>query len=398
VKRRSMAFLLAAAMALFSTGCLQARSLDRYGYVLGIGFDQGERAPLCITLILQNTRSESENQSGGGFIVATAECRNLYEAIDTLSASLPYQLDFARTVLIVIGKELAQTDTGIRSVMGISFSQLRIRYNTSVFVAMDSARETMEGLKNELDPNLTKMQTSFETYARSSGLIPMTNLSSLAEAYETQTFDVLLPLCGTPGEGTRSGVVYDSAGRAEHGYLGGKLLVTSDLKTELGGAAVMNGTRMTGYLDGQRTMLVQMCQGVFEAGRMQLQGENGEQFVLDLRRDGAPRTAMTLSKTPRAAVTVPLEGEIELPDACSVPAEEIAAWAEQQLKTETERVFVCCRSLNADCFGFGKAAVQRFSSRQAWLDYGWKRRYPTLEATFLYTIRLENLPKKSVLE
>ena len=64
--KRLVALLLVLAL-LPAAGCMSAHSLDRYGYVLGVGFDEGEKLPLRVTLVLQNTMSEgSDSQTNSG--------------------------------------------------------------------------------------------------------------------------------------------------------------------------------------------------------------------------------------------------------------------------------------------------------------------------------------------
>lgn len=396
--QRLLCGLLTVLLAL-SAGCLKARSLDQYGYVLAIGFDKGEKLPYKISLLLQNTQLESDSQRSDGFTIVDAECRNLYEAMETLSAGLPYQLDFARTNLIVIQQELAKGEKGIEEILDISFAQLRIRYNANLFLALDGAGDVLKGLKNDMEPNLTKMNMNFQAYSQESGLIPVTNITLAVEGGKTGDYDFMMPLCGAAGKQEKQ-ADRDSIGQTSYAYLGGKLLINSKMDTTIAGAALFSGYRMVGVLDGQRTMLVMMTTGEFRMGRVQLENDKGEAFVLHFRQDGKPaiRFQFDTSGIPRAIVSIPLVGQIDLPDSCTDTKAQLEAWTEEKLRAETELVFAGCQAMGADVFCFGKSAVKAFSSEKAWEAYDWKKRYPTMEAAFLYHVTLMNLPEKSILE
>ncbi|MEG1524007.1 MAG: Ger(x)C family spore germination C-terminal domain-containing protein [Clostridia bacterium] len=397
--KKILSFIVACAIAIPSVGCLEAHSLDQYGYVMGIGFDKGEVLPYRITLMLQNMQMGSDEQKNGGFTLIDAECRNLFEAIETLSGSLPFQLDFARTALLVIESSLLQEEGGLERLLDLSLHHLLIRYNANVFVSLSSAYDAMGGLQNELDPNLSKMQQNFVAYSESTGLIPVTNLMMLSEEMTEKTHDPMLPVCGITHEEQKVTQGRDSVGETPYAYIGGSLLIKSGMKTELAGAALLSNGRMVGVLGGQNTQLLLMGNGTFQSGRMQLLDRKGNTVSVYFEKDGEMKVHLTLWPMPRAIVTIPLTANIELPDrSIEESKERTQEMIAEQLAQGTQKVFACCQKHGADTFGFGKYAVKQFSRTVDWDRYDWKKAYQELNATFIYTVRLVQNPEKSALE
>lgn len=401
MKRLLAVLLLVALLCCTSAGCMSAHSLDRYGYVLGIGFDEGKTLPLRITLVLQNTMSEgSDSQTNSGFTLVDAECRTLFEAIETLSGSLPFQLDLARTAFIVVSAKLAMREGGVPKLLNMSLSRLHIRYNVNLFVSVSDAYDALAGLSNELDPSLTKIQINFGSYSEMTGLIPMANITTLFETMVPEgTYDALIPLCGVTKEGGAKPVLGDSVGESDYAYVGGSLLVKSSMKTGLAGAAVLKDGRMAGFIDGQRVQLVLMALGEFKFGRAHFPLPDGSALCVQLHTETKPETEFTLANGAHAKMTVPLKAYIESPERLQdVTEEEITKLIEDTLSEKMAELFYGCQRLDADTFGFGRHAVRCFRSVKAWEAFDWDAAYRTMDAEFHFKVELMQDPGKSALE
>ena len=139
-------------------GCLQDKSLDRYAYVSAIGFDRGENLPYKFTCMLHRVDYESGDRRLAGTEIITSEGNSLFEAINTLSASLPLQLSFVRTVLLVAEHSLLYDGTFLEQLIHTALPSLFIRYNANMFVSLSSAEQVLRGLHTKLDPGLAKIQ------------------------------------------------------------------------------------------------------------------------------------------------------------------------------------------------------------------------------------------------
>ena len=398
--KRKLVFVLIAIL-LACSGCIESHAIDQYGYVVGIGFDRGAALPYSVTLMLQQTGGGENSQQGGaeGFRIVSAECRNLFEAIDTLSANVPFQLNFARTKIIVVSAELAGEPGEMESLLDFSLDRLRIRENVNLYVSLSAAREAMEGLENEFDPDLTKIQANFVRYANETGLTAVTNVSNYFEASKNGLCDAMIPLCGVAGE-KAARWPQDSVGARDYEYIGGGLLVETGVKTGLAGAALFSGGTMVGFLDGQHTQLVQIAAGSFQSGRMLLAGPTGEDMSVSFKQVSKPRRSLTLGESAYAETQIVLQADIEHPVAAvaNTPADRLEQHIAAQIEAEYAALFLTCQSLNSDVFGFGEIAVTKFTSVSDWEAYDWREAYRGMSASFSVRVELAPISGKTAPE
>lgn len=396
--KRICALIAAALACLLCTGCLEGHSLERYGYVDAIGFDKGETLDYKITFVLQMVDVESNASKSAGFKLVSAECGSIFEAIDTVTSQLPYRLNFARTSLFLLSDELAMQDGAIEKIMNAMISKLQIRYNASVFISLGSAHDALSGFENKFDPNISKILSNYVSYSEQTGLTPVANISMLTSAMDAKTHDVILPLCGLMQQDTK-GKGSDSIGSHPYAYIGGSLLVDSDMKTGVCGSALMSGGRMVGVLDGQHTQRVLMATGDFKEGRSHLELPDGQRIELHLKMSHAPHIDMRLGDAPSAEVSMLLVAEVEMPEYLSeYSSADLEAMIAAQVEAEMAAVFEAVRRLDADPFGFGREAVKSFSDTEKWQAYDWYNAYQKLDASFKARVELVQSTHKSVLE
>ncbi len=370
--KRVAVLTLIVTMLLPMAGCFRAESMESYGYVVGIGFDPGETMPYKISFMLQRTQASGQSEGGdnnGGIAIVSAECRDLIEAVETISTSLPFILDFSRTLMFVFSHELASQEGVIEELMSVSFPRLRIRYNALVSISLSSAADVFEGLKTDIEPNLSKIHKNYLLYSKASGLVPLMNVMALHEAVNERYADALLMVCGVTGKDSSSAppVLVETD---DYAYIGGSMLIESDMKASLAGSAVFRGSRMIGILDGQQTQLMLMVRGNYTEGRIRLK-DTGEQGInVFVIAKGKPRFSLMLEPKPVASVTIPLRAYIEQPeDISEEEINEAAPRLEAQLEEELTELFYACRANGSDVMGFGRYAVKRFSKQETWRDY-----------------------------
>lgn len=402
-KKKAKGFVAALSALLFGlccTGCLEAVSLERYGYVLAIGFDKGEILPYNVTLLMQKTQSDSESQNSSGFLVAQTECENLLDGIDTISAGLPLQVDFARTAMLVIQTDLLLDPAMSEDIFELPMARLMIRFNVELFASIGKAYDTLEGLSNELDPNLSRIVQNINAYSENTGLIPLAHLSMMLEALHGQAFDVALPLCGVNSQEGQTLVTRDSVGPRDYAYVGGSLIIKSEMKTSLAGAALLRDGQMVGYLDGQNVQLLMLATGSFKKGRRRILGPEGEMLSIYMTAQQKPEISFSLiGGAANATVTIPLSIHVEMPKTLEGDAQEgVVEAVAQSLQTETQELFLCCQGLGSDVMGFGKQAVKHFRTAKAWEAFDWRAAYGRMEAQFIYDVRLQHEVGKSELE
>ena len=375
-----------AALLLLQTACLGAVPADEYSYVIHFGVEEGDVLPYRFAFVVN---CETESADGEATpTVLLAEARSLYEAIDTLAGSVSNQLNFTRTTLIVFSRALAEQDR-IADVLNIAYGKLKIRENTRVMITESDIKSMLEGMAAVADPSLGKVRASVTRYAETTGMIVDTTLGQLTEAFRQKTHDALVCYAGV-----NTGVpVQDMAGGSSYPYLGGSLLSEGQLKTSIAGTAVFSGTRMIGVLDGQHTLLLLLCSGDFSLGRIMMPYGDTE-LTLSVSRTGTPR--VTFVDADDIAVDTQVEVSLERPrELPEVSADQLEDAVEQWLSHETAHVFLAVQNADSDAFGFGKAAVQRFSDMSSWRLYDWEGVYRRLSVSFLYRVKLTHDPNNA---
>lgn len=219
--KRVLLLILAILLPLAAGGCLKANTVDESGYVLAIGFDPGETFAYRITFAAQKLSTESSEPRTDGFTLFSAEAENLFQAIETVSGSAPYQLSFVRTSLLIFDQKLLEEAGRLSAIMNTAMEQLRIRYNANTFVALDGAKKVLEGLNSqESTQSIDKLQEHFLAYARDTGLLPQVTFLMLHQGIRQPTSDVIVPLMGTNEDIWQLGTA-DSVGSTDYAYLGG---------------------------------------------------------------------------------------------------------------------------------------------------------------------------------
>lgn len=392
-KPRALALLLCACLAALPLGgCLRSQTLDESEYVLAIGFDAGDAFAYRFSFAVQRINAESSEPRAEGFTLLTAEADTLFAAIETVCASLPHELSFARTTMMVFDAALLEREGSLEDLLSAAMEQLLIRYNASVFVSLDGAKEALEGLTGDgAEPSLDKLQSHFLDYAAETGFLPRVNLMQLYETLEGRCMDAALPLMGS-SEGLRRLGAGDSVGDEEYAYLGGRMLTDTALDTGVAGAALMRGGRMAGVLDGQSVQLLLLVAGGFKNGGMTFPlPDGGGVLYAAVRQAGAADIELTAGAVPRAEVRLSLRMSAmhpeELPQGLS--AERMERRIEALLTERLERLFAACRALGTDVFGFGRVAVRQFQSAAAWEAYDWESAFCRMEAAFHVDVSLE---------
>lgn len=435
--RKLFSLFFAMGLCLLCAGCLQARSLDTYGYVVCIGVDKSEQPPFDVTFAVQKIGGQEESPQSQGFTLATVGCTNLFEAMDLASGTLPYELNLSRTQMIVIGESLAQSGAW-SEFLDISSDTLHLRHDADLIIAKDKAMDFIAGLKNSIEPVIDKIRFDFLQDTATLGYIPTCNLFRCEEALLGQYFDPVIPY-GAFSEnvtddaqlskamqegkkiselsesdqqgGTQSGQNGQSGQDAqaasgllmpqtnldsvsispthEYHYTPEQLPRQGGLKSVLMGSALFDGKKMVGYLDGQHTQLLLMALDEFERGRIYMNDPDGQVMSVLLLRRNAAKHQLTLGDEPKAEIKIDLEVMIEMPSSIvGKDSTQLTRYIADFLERELEAVFASCQSLNADAFGLGKLAAKQLKSIGQWESFSFKERYPHIDMTFDVAVRL----------
>lgn len=371
-------------------GCLGTVSLDGYGYVVTIGVDKGKDKEYFFTLALQRELGDQDTQAEGGAIALTREGSSIFDAVNGMEGGIPYSLNFSRTNFIVMSRELAESGA-LKEIVGTSFDSLKIRTSAVVLICEGRASEFVGGMYANNDANITKLQSALMTDKNKTGIVSFMSVSRLLEAVSGGRFDY----CSAYGVYDDAVITGMSQKKAEsEGENPLKDVGTGDpaggLKSMLTGAALFSGWSMTGTLDREETMFLNIATGEFRTGVITL-GHRDTLIAIQLKLVRTrKRVNVSHDLKIEASATVLLEAAVHLKDE-SISSEEADAFITETLpriiEDKLNAAFEKCRDASCDAMRFGTEASKCFRTVTAWEDFCWKERYPYIEPRFFVTVR-----------
>lgn len=398
--KKSMILLLSLFLALGSIGCLGPKQMDEYGYVLSIGIDKGKQKKYLFSFMLQDTTAQSgesmDTQSPA--VILGAEGDTIFESITTLVAGLPYELSLTRTNVIIVSDEVARKGE-MGDLLSVAFGALYIRPSVKMIVVLGKAMELQKGLQSPNSPNLTKLLYSVMQNYQQEGIIPMMNYTLFTEAITTERFDAAMPLCrmdeniDAQQKAERKEQAGEEPSKENAGSSTEGIQRYGGMSTYAMGAALFDGKRMAGVLNGEETKYLIMARGELERAYITYSYPDGNLLAIRLTQWKKPKITME-TKSLRAHVEVYLTCDIDL----DTSGEAEAKW-EQGTKdvlgafivSRLEGMFTLCQGLNSDAVGFGREASRFFIDGAKWKDYNWKARYPQLQVDFSAVLRLYDI-------
>lgn len=372
--------------------CMHPVSVERCGYVVAIGVDEGTAKEYEITLELQR-ESAGEAQDGGGSIILSCEARDIFEAVSELSSNTAYDLNFTRTHFFIVGEKLAK-EGKLKDIMNMSFDVLRIRKSALMVVARCSVRDYIGGIASNNNANIAKMQDALISNVETTGETAAINLSLFLEAVNGGRLDAAAPIGYYDERIITDMKQRDSAEKGENpisdaekgARIGGMQGLTR-------GCALFDGERMCGELSPAQTQFMNLVRGDYKRGTIAYPLENGETASL-LVFPNKRRIGVELGgDAPYARVILGLNVTVERDPSNSIgknwesgEREKLKAYLEEALKA----VFEECRACSSDAMGFGKYASMNFRSTAEWEAFSWKNAYKSLYAEFRVELNLDD--------
>ena len=370
-------------------GCMHAKSLDAYAFVLNIGVEKGTTMPYTVSFLISVPGDGTETTKIENKII-TAEARTFSEAVNTLNTAYPSRLSFSRTSLLVMQEELVR-EGAQTTFLDFSFAKSDIWQNLRVMVIKTPVRETFEGWLSESDPSLRKIKTAVAELTVASGLSPDMGFSAYSEAVCSRYRDPLLAYAGA----NEYELQEDLTGHNTYPYTGGSMLIDSMLKTSTSGSAVFDGDRMVGVLNGQHTMAVLMVTDEFRRGDKQMLLPDGRIMTVTLYRMRKPKIRLNGNS---ASVELYLEADPSQPLSISMDSEPLKDLIRSDLETELSAVFRALQRVNSDAMGFGRIKARAFRSVSEWEAYDWKADYRSMDVVFSVSVKLAHNPHDPSLE
>lgn len=363
------------------TSCLGAVSLEKYGYVLTIGIDKGKMCKYSVVFLLESESDSSEQNSSPKSNTVSAEGDNIFEAVYTAEAALPFRLNFTRTGYIVIGLDVAADDE-ILDFFSVSWSSLRLRTSVNLIVSGTTAQEFIEGLTYTDDVNIAKLESSLIDFYERDGLTSMMSITDFMYAVKSSRFDAVLPFGSCD-----SSVADDKQTDTTDGRIrtGGMISYTL-------GSALFSGSCMCGVLSARESRTLMLAKGQVKGSVVQFTRDDGTSFSVEISNVGKPTI-----KTKLEGDTVFCDYHIDV--SCAMRQESSEKYADyikkygtmpdemkkqvtDYLENACKTVFDECRQLNCDAFGIGKEVSRKFRTVKSWESYDFRTHLAQTECIF----------------
>ncbi|ADK16637.1 MULTISPECIES: Ger(x)C family spore germination protein [Clostridium] len=161
-------------------GCSTDKSeLNEISLVVGMGIDKmSSDNSFVVTLEIINPNSTKDGNNGlkkeNNSIIQTSTGNSIFDAIQNFSKNSSALLDFSHAKVIILSKELCESQSGVSEVMDYLNRNRQIRSTNWILISNKPAKEILKGkILNEasISNGINTMMSLFE---RSGSIVPMT--------------------------------------------------------------------------------------------------------------------------------------------------------------------------------------------------------------------------------
>ena len=368
--KRFLALLFS--LCLLLTGC-GGRQLEEELLVIVLAVDQTEAGETKIAVKVPGSGDGGkEAAENGGYLLLEAAGHDFADAFTLLNVTTPRKLNFSQVREIVVGERAAGSEELPRLLQQID-ALPRFRCSAAVIVCRGEADDFADAQKPYVGQRLSRYaETSLSNYA-GKGFIPET---TLCEGVRDMGYGFSDPLfiAGAVNDFARTEAPETDNMLDE---TAGELPRKSANPIEVFGAAATDGTRVSGYLTGYETALVNLLKGHGEA--LTLGWWQGA--LWSVRPLGPAKLKVDLSQRP-ALLHVAISCQILYPP--GFPPEEQPA--REQLTRDITDVIRRLQALRCDGVGFGDAAARQFWTVGDWEALSWRQVYAEADVSVDVTV------------
>lgn len=400
--RRVLTSFVLILMILCLPGCWDYRELDETAWVTAIGLDRGRENVLTVTLQIAVARNIAPAPGGGGgggsegLVVTSMEAPSLLSALEFTHAWIDRRVDLSHTKVFIVGRELAESDFTAFIMPLARFPEFRP--TVGVLVANGRA----ENVLREADPVLELSPGKLWDQ--------MTGAWAATEFIPRSDFRRVYIDTGSPGAAGLAALIGverekegppDPSHKAKGVHMAGTIPRRGGQKIEVMGAAVIEGDRMVGVLNGDETGVAKMVRGTFREMIKTVPDPRHPGRFLTVRvyprEPPAVDVRIGADGMPRVAVLIPLEGSIlgiqsgehyERPER----VHQVERAVEKSLMTDARAALDKAQhEFGADFFALGYHAKQRFPTWQAWEEFAWDEKFPDAEISFDFDFKVRRI-------
>jgi spore germination protein KC len=374
---------------LLLTGCWSYRDPDEVAWVVALGLDRGRENVLTVTLqiALAVKIAGGEPAAGGGggsVLVVSMEAPSLMAALEMPHAWIDRKIDFSHTMVVIFGRELAETDFDTHLAPLVRFQEFRP--GTHVLVANGRAEDLLRKADPVLEISPAKYWQLQTTAWTDTKFIPRSDLRTINMNSKSPGVAAVTTLVGSQREEEGP---FDPTYKSKGVYMAGTIPRQGGPKTDMMGGAVIKDGRMVGVLNGDEVGIMKMVQGTFLPSIETVPDplHPDEFIVLRVLPRRPPQVDIRIGEDgmPRVVVRVLLEGDIisiqsgehyERPE----KLRSVERAVEESIRRGARATLAKAQDeFGTDFFYLGYRAKRLFPTWQAWEEFGWDEKFPDAE-------------------
>lgn len=351
------------------SGCSRASQAEDQAYVLVMGLDKTVSDQLEMSVLIPRISGKTSGESSGSapenYMHLCVTANDFEAALEKLDWASPRNLNLAQMKLIVLSRDLADSQECPELIANISQTE-RLFTATKVAVCEGGAKEFVETIRPSIGTRIsTDIESMFKHY-NDHGYLPESSLAELyyqtASVYSDPmvafaVLDVQEPKEESTEEVTPAGAFDRSIQELSASY-------RSEIATRYLGAAVFSEGKMRCILDGNQTIFTNLLRNELDSFRYEVGGQNLE-FV--------PTRPVYINVDPaekRAHIQINMALSFAAQE--KIPDKEVLR---KKLTDDLERIIEYTQTMNVEPFGFAEHAARRFLTLSDWLEYDWKKHY-----------------------
>lgn len=365
------------------SGCSYSNNIDKLNYAIAIGIDVGKTSAMELSLQFSSTNEPSQgagSSQSSEAIVYSVECSDINDGMNLINNYLSKRINLAHTRVIVFSEEFATT--GISDVVYTLINSVQIRPTANIVVSKCNAREFLQSASSKLERLSARY---YETISNSSEYIGYTQDISISQFFHDlqNTRKSASAILGA----VNNDAAHSSANSEQDlgTYMAGQTPIQSDDPgIETTGLAVFSEDKLVGELNNIETICHLLATGNLKHCNITIPNPLGVSDTIDLR---------LIQKSPVKKKVSIVNGnpyiELEFNISCQLlsMSENANYFSEENLKKIQDAVNVyinqnmnnylykTAKDFKSDIAGFGRTAIQNFTTWDEWTNYEWLKKY-----------------------
>ena len=369
--RRLKILLLLCFLLILLSGCSQASQAEDQAYVLVMGLDQTAEGQMQMSVLVPRISGKhDESNSGGGsenYMHMSVKADDFEGALEKLDWASPRNVNLAQMKLIVISKELADSNECLKLIENIAQTE-RLFTATKVAVCQGDAKEFVKAIRPNIGTRISTDIESMFSHYNDHGYLPESSLAELYYQTASVYSDPMVAYAILEDEAVKKEDAVRQASAFSQNLQKLSASYDSEIPTRYLGAAVFSNGRMQCLLNGGQTVFTNLLRNELDSFRYECDGQNLE-FV--------PTRPVYIHVDTRSTPVL-----ININMALSFAAQEKIP-SKERLKTKLTddllSVLQYTQEMNVEPFGLAERAARCFMTISEWVDFDWKKHYREAE-------------------